>query len=57
MDGFDFFKVNLKYKSLPDIGSEVNYHNNTWGFKPILCAFDSFVVSFKAKLLISCPYL
>jgi len=37
--------VNLKYKSLPVIGSEVNYHNNTWGFKPILCAFDSFVLS------------
>ena len=33
--------MNLKYKSLSDIGSEVNYHNNTWGFKPILCAFDS----------------
>ena len=37
--------MNLKYKSLPVIGSEVNYHNNTWGFKPILCAFDSFVLS------------
>jgi len=46
--------VNLKYKSLPVIGSEVNYHNNTWGFKPILCAFDSFVVKISRR---NCSFL
>ena len=46
--------MNLKYKSLPVIGSEVNYHNNTWGFKPILCAFDSFVVKISRR---NCSFL